>query len=169
MTVGLRSTYRRYRFLQKFICSDESWRVCKQAKLSHLGHRKPTRVHWKADAPRTSLIFGAAFSQEAELGRFSSKMSKERTFQSMAIVIGPCWTNFCSEKLKRRILATFCFNKTALRVTPPKLHPMICALFLKIVISAAELMLFGHLGVAIWLRWTIICGVPSKISVTPTS
>ena len=25
----------------------------------------------------------------------------------MAIVMGSCWTNFCSQKLKRRILATF--------------------------------------------------------------
>ena len=31
-----------------------SWRLCKQAKLSHLGHRKPLRIHWKADAPKTS-------------------------------------------------------------------------------------------------------------------
>ena len=31
-----------------------SWRVCKQAKLSHLGHRKPTRIHWEVDAPKTS-------------------------------------------------------------------------------------------------------------------
>ena len=26
----------------------------KQAKLSHLGHRKPARIHWKANAPKTS-------------------------------------------------------------------------------------------------------------------
>ena len=87
----------------------------------------------------------------------------------MAIVIGQCWTNFCSQKLKRRILATFGFNRTALRETQPKLHPMFCDLFLKTVLSAAELMSFGHLGAAIWHRWTIICGVPSKTSVTPTS
>ena len=31
-----------------------SWRVCKQAKLSHLGYRKPARMHWKSDAPKTS-------------------------------------------------------------------------------------------------------------------
>ena len=31
-----------------------SWRVCKQAKLSHLRHRKPARIHWKADTPKTS-------------------------------------------------------------------------------------------------------------------
>ena len=34
---------------------------------------------------------------------------------------------------------------------------MFCALFLKIALSAAELMSFGHLGAAIWHRWTIIC------------
>ena len=39
---------------------------------------------------------------------------------------------------------------------------MFCALYF----SAAELMSFGHLGTAIWHRSTIICGVPSKISVT---
>ena len=76
--------------------------------------------------------------------------------------------NFCSQKLKRRIFATFGFNRTALRVTQPKLHSMFCALFLKITLSAAELMSFGHLGAVIWHRWTIICGVPSNIIVTPT-
>ena len=30
------------------------WRVCKQAKLSHLGHRKPPGTYWKADASKTS-------------------------------------------------------------------------------------------------------------------
>ena len=29
-------------------------------------------------------------------------MGKERPLQSMTIVIGPCWTNFCSQKLKKR-------------------------------------------------------------------
>ena len=29
-------------------------------------------------------------------------------------------------------------------------------------------MSFGQLGAAIWQRWTIICGVPAKISFTPT-
>ena len=66
------------------------------------------------------------------IGPFSSTMSKERTLQSMAIVIGPCWTNFCSQKWKRRILATFGFSRTALRATQPKLYSMFCALFLKI-------------------------------------
>ena len=38
---------------------------------------------------------------------------------------------FCSQNWKRRILATFGFNRTALRATQPKLHSMFCALFLR--------------------------------------
>ena len=53
--------------------------------------------------------------------------------QSMAIVIGLCWTNFCSQKLKRRILASFGFNRMALRATQ-KLHLMFCDLFLKMAL-----------------------------------
>ena len=47
---------------------------------------------------------------------------------------------FFSQKFRRRILATFGFNRTALRATKPKLYSMFCALFLKIALSAAELM-----------------------------
>ena len=60
-------------------------------------------------------------------------------------VIGPCWRNFCSQKLKWRILTIFGFNRTALRDTQPKLHLMFYALFLKIAVSAAELLSFGYL------------------------
>ena len=48
-------------------------------------------------------------------------------------------TNFSSQKLKRMILATFGFNRRVLGATQPKLHSMICALFLKIALSASEL------------------------------
>ena len=44
-------------------------------------------------------------------------------------VIDKCYAD------KRRILATFGYNRTALRAT----HSMFCALFLKIALSAAEL------------------------------
>ena len=46
-------------------------------------------------------------------------------------------------------LVTFGFNRTALPATQSKLNSMFCALFLKIALSAAELMSFGHLGAAI--------------------
>ena len=89
-------------------------------------------------------------------------MSKEGQLQSIAIVIGPCWPNFYSQKFKRKILATFGVNRTALRAAQPKLHWMFWAQFLKIALSAAELMSFGQHGAAFWHRLTIICGVPPK-------
>ena len=45
-------------------------------------------------------------------------------------------------------MATFDFNRMALHATQPKLHSIFCALILKIALSAAKLMSFGHLGAA---------------------
>ena len=56
---------------------------------------------------------------------------------------------FFSQKMKRSTLATFGFNRTALRAIQPKLHSMFCDLFLKIALSATALMSFGHLGAAV--------------------
>ena len=74
--MGPRSIYRRCRFWQKknYLFrwrSFWSWRVCKQAKLSHMGHRKLARIHWKADVTKTShclvrigpLFFKCRYSQ----------------------------------------------------------------------------------------------------------
>ena len=142
-----------------------SWWLCKEAKFSHLGHRKPVRIQWIADAPKTSHCLVRILVQRharncAIFFFFFLKMSKERPLHSMAIVIG-------SQKLKRRTLATFVSNRTALYDTQAKLHSIFCALFLKIALSAAELMSFSHLEATICHRWTIICWVPSKIIVTP--
>ena len=52
---------------------------------------------------------------------------------------------FVHKKLKRRILATFCFNRTTLHATQPRLHSKFCVLFLKIALSGAELIPFGNL------------------------
>ena len=43
-------------------------------------------------------------------------------------------------------MATFGFNRTALRATQPKLHSMFCALFLKVALSAAELVFLATYG-----------------------
>ena len=87
-------------------------------------------------------------------------MSKKRPLQSMAIVIGPCWTNFRSQKLKRRILATYGFNRT-------KLHSMFCALFLKNALSAVEMMSFGHQRArrGRYSRWRSLLGHVERIFV----
>ena len=138
-----------------------SWRVCKQTKNCRIwGTKNPHAYIEKPAHPKWVTVWAIFPRKWARRGHYS---------QFMAIVIGSCWMNFCPQKLKRRILATFGFDRTTLPATQPKLHLMFCALFLKIAFSAAELMMFGHLGAVIWHRWTIICGVASKISVTPTS
>ena len=102
---------------------------CKQAKLTHLGHRKPARILWTDDAPKTSHCLVRILMQRHNWTIFFFE-------NEQAIVIGPCWTNFCSQKVKSRILVTFGFDRTALRVTQPKLHSMLCALFLKIAFQS---------------------------------
>ena len=76
--VSLLSTYRICRFWQKnhlFRWSSFwSWLICKQAKLSHLGHKNPARIHWKADAPKTRVTVWCEFwsrSKWARRGRYS--------------------------------------------------------------------------------------------------
>ena len=79
---------------------------------SHAYIEKPTHPKWVT-------VWCGFWSR----GHFASKMSKERPLQSMAIVIESCWMNFCSQKLKRKILVIFGFNRTALRDT----HYRLCA------------------------------------------
>ena len=54
------------------------WRVYKQAKLSHLGHRKPARIHWKADASKTShflvRILGQKYNWAIFLRKWASRI-----------------------------------------------------------------------------------------------
>ena len=75
---------------------------------------------------------------------------------------------FFSQKLKRRELEAFGFNRMTLRAAQPKLHSLLRPIF-NFALSAAELFSFGHLEAAICHRWTIICGVPSNVSDAPIS
>ena len=70
---SLRSTYRRCRFWEKNHLfrwrTFWSWLVCKQAKLSHLGHRKPERIQNKTQAKRVTVWCG--FWSRGIIGPFS--------------------------------------------------------------------------------------------------
>ena len=61
----------------------------------------------------------------------------------------PMLNEFLFTKIEEEDIATFGFNRTALRGTQQKLYSMFCALLLKIALSAAELMSFGHIGTGI--------------------
>ena len=124
--VVLRSAYRRCRQKNHIFrwSSFRSWRVCKQAKLLHLGHRKPACIHWKADAPKWVTVCGFFFENE----QGESITVNGDHYRAML-------NEFFFTKIEEE--ATFGFNSVALRATQPQLHSMFCALFLKIALSAA--------------------------------
>ena len=132
--VDQRSTYRRCRFWQKknylFRWSSFwSWRVCKQAKLLHLGHREPHAYIETPTHPK-QVIPCCGFWSRGIIEPFFFENE-----QGAAVTVnGKCYRarlkEFLLTKINRRILATFGFNRTVLRATQPKLHSMFCALFL---------------------------------------
>ena len=154
LKVGLRSTYRRYRFWQK------KSRFQMKLILILAGMQPSKIVAFGVQKTRTHTLISRHIQNASGIIEpfFFSKMSKERPLESMSIVIELCWKHFYSQKFKSWLLATFGFNMTALHVTHPKLHSMFGALYLKTPLSAAELMSFGHLRAAVWHRWTIFVG-----------
>ena len=100
----------------------------------------------KSRRTQNEFLFGADFGPETKLGHFYFDNKQRGQWRSLS---GHVEKNFCSQKFKRRILATFGFNRTTLRAIQPKLHSMFYALFFKIALSVSELMSFGHLGAAI--------------------
>ena len=53
-----------------------SWQLCKQAKLSHLGHSKIARIHWKADASKTSHCLVQILVQRHNWATFLRKWAR---------------------------------------------------------------------------------------------
>ena len=128
--------------------------------------QKPVCIHWKADTPKMSHCLVWICGHMWAI--FIRKWARGGRYSQWRPLSGHVERIFVQKKLKKRILAIFGFNRTVLRATQLKLHLMFYALFLKIAL-ATELMSFGHLWAAIWHRWTTICGLLSKISITPPS
>ena len=132
--------------------------------MSRLGHRKPASTHWKADAPKTSHYLMRILVQRNNWVIFIWKWARRGRYSQRRSLSSHLWT-----KIEEEDIGNIWFDQDGISALQPKLHSMFCALFLKLALSAAELMSFGHLGAVIWHHWTIICGVLSKITVTPTS
>ena len=60
----------------------------KTTKIVEFGAQKTRTYTLKSRRTQNESLFGANFGPEAQLGHFSSKMSKEKPLQTMAI--GPC-------------------------------------------------------------------------------
>ena len=122
--VGLQSTYRRWRFFQKnhlFRWSSFwSWRVCKQAKLWHFGHRKPSRIHWKGDASKTSHCLVRILVQKHNGAIFLRKWAKRGRCSQWRSLSGHVARIFVHKNWRGGYWQYL-----------PKLHWMFCVLFLK--------------------------------------
>ena len=99
-------------------------------------------ARWDCDRLTEDSVFGKKiiFSDEAhfDLGGYVNKQNCriwgtdnrhayiEKLTHPKRVTLGGCWTKFWSQKLKSRILATFGFNRTALRATQrPVFHDLI--------------------------------------------
>ena len=65
-----------------------SWLVCKQAKLSHLGHRKPARIHWQANAPKRSHSLVQILVQKHNLVIFFRKWARRGRYSQWRSLSG---------------------------------------------------------------------------------
>ena len=114
-----------------FRCSSFwSWRVCKQAKLSHVGYRKSARMHWKADASKISHCLVRILNQRHNWAIFEDFWCRGIIRTKQWIVLGasafqcmradflyPTWDNFA------------CLHT---RQDQNELHLKICFFFVKI-------------------------------------
>ena len=115
--------------------------------------------HVVMEKPMHPQLFGVVFGPAVSLGHFSSKMSKELSSLSSEryrVMLN----EFLLPKFEEEDTND---NRTAHLATQPTLQSIFCALFSKIAWSAEMLMSIGHLAAAIWLRWTIFYGEPSRM------
>ena len=140
-----RSSYRRCRFWQKkIIFSDEAHfelgGYLNKQNCCIWGTENPHAYIEKPKHPKQVTVC-CGFWSRGIIGPFFFENN-----QGEAVTVN---SDRYRPMLNEFLFTTFGFNKTALHATQPKLHSMFCILFLKIALSAAELMSFGHLGAAI--------------------
>lgn len=106
---------------------------CFRKMFKELNH-KNLQPHLNSRCTQNKLLWIMNLGQETNWAIFLQKMRRKER-----LIIGSCWMNFCSRNLKKRILATFGFNKTALRAT----HPIFKIIFWR-SIKAVLVVLFYH-------------------------
>ena len=110
-----------------------SWRVCKQTKLSHLGHRKPLRIHWKADAPKTSYCLVRISVQRHNWVIFLRKWARSGRYSQWRSLSGHVERIFVHKNQRGGYWQHLV--STGRRYVP---HSMFCTLFLKIALSVSQ-------------------------------
>ena len=131
-----------------------SWRLCKQAKLSHFGHRK-------ANAPKRTHCLGRVLVQRHNWSVFFENEEEE-----VVTVNGDSYRAMLNEFLLTKIEEEnigniwFQLDDATCHTAEATLYVLRPVFEDRIISSRAHQLLFGHLGTAIWHRWTITYEVP---------
>ena len=68
-----------------------SWRVCKQAKLWNLEHRKRGRIYWKADAPKRVTVWAIFLPKWVNGDRYRAMLNEFLLTEIEEEDIGNIW------------------------------------------------------------------------------
>ena len=165
----LRSTYRRWRFWQKkIVFSDEAYSdlggyVNKQ-NCRILGTEIPHAYIEKPTHPKRFTVW-CGFSSRDIIRPFLFENEQGEAFTVNGDRYRAIWNEFLFTKIQEEDIGNIWFQQVGFtchsaEATLDVLRPV----FEEHIISRG-----ADVGAVIWHRWTIICVVPSKISVTPTS
>ena len=126
-----------------------SWRVWKQVKLCIWGTENPHTYIKKPTHPKRVTVWGGFWSRGI-IGPFFLQDE-----QGDAVTVnGSRYRAMLNEFLFTQIKEEDGAPCHTAEATLDVLRPV----FEDRIITAAELMSFGHFGAAVWHRWTIICG-----------
>ena len=137
-----------------------SWRVCNQAKLSHLGPRKPAHIHWKADAPKTSQCLVRLLVQRHNWIIFLRKIARSGRYSRWWPLFGHVERIFVHNIWFQQEGGTCHTAEATLDVLRPVFEDRVISRRTDVVWPSRS---------CDWHRWIMICRLPSKTSVTPRS
>ena len=123
----------------------------------------------KADASKTSHCLLRILVQRHNLAIFLRKLARKGHYSQWSSLSGHVERIFVHKNWRERYWQHLVSTKWCQVPHSRSYTRSFAPCFLKIALSATELMSFGHLAATIWHRCTIICGEPSTINVTPTS
>ena len=139
--------------------------VCKQARLSHLGHRKPAHIHWKAPKKhpkRVTVWWG--FRYRGMIGPFCFENQQGEAVTVNGDRYRAMLNEFLFKEIEEEDISNIWFQRDgATGHTAEATTLDVWRHVFEDLIISRRTDVCGHLGAAIWHRWTILCGVPSKI------
>ena len=157
---------------KKIIFSDEAHvnldEYVNKQNCRNWGHRKPARIHWKADTPKTSHCLVRILDQRHNWAIFLRKWGRRGRYSQWRSFSGHV-ERICVHKNWRGGYWQHLVSTGRLYVPHSRCYTQCFALCFWRSHYQSQSWCRLAISAAIWHRWTIIYGVASKINVTPTS